>query len=153
MPTRKDYENDYNDDESFDMLDDDYSLSIKQEDTASDNYSVYSDEDRKIPAQEQHMPTSIAIKQESDTESDEQMRLESSSRDEVIPHVTPVEQRDSICDRSNIAIKMERMDEDLNQPSRKSKSKRKARRRLIYDEVSYFDSITNHDDDPDENFV
>ena len=40
----------YSDDESYDMLDD-HSLAIKQEDIDSDNYSIYSNDDRKLPAQ------------------------------------------------------------------------------------------------------
>ena len=83
----------YSDDESYDMLDD-HSLAIKQEDIDSDNYSIYSNDDRKLPSQVQQMPGSITIKQESDTESVGQMSLECSSRNETVSYVTPVEQEE-----------------------------------------------------------
>ena len=145
-PTKKDYENGYSDDESYDMLDD-QSLAIKQEDIDNDNYSVCSDDDRKRPAQVQQSPASIAIKQESDTESADAMSSNCLLRERTAPYITPK----SFHDESFTAIKEESLEGKGKQSARKSQPKRTVSRRLIYDEISYFDTIDNKDDDPDEN--
>ena len=60
MPTNKNH--DENDNDSHDTVDDN-SIFIKQE-SEDYNYSVYSDDERKPPAQLHRMPTTIGIKQE-----------------------------------------------------------------------------------------
>ena len=149
MPTKKDYENSYSDDDSYDMLDE-HSLDIKQEEIDSDNYSIYSDDDRKRPAQVQQPPTSIAIKQESDTESISAMGSNCLERERTAPYIAPLDQERSFHDEANLAIKEEILGGKGKHSARKSQPKRKVRRRLIYNEISYFDTIDKKDDDPDE---
>ena len=149
MPEKEDYENGYSDEESYDMLDE-HSLTIKQEDFNNDDYSIYSDYDRKLPAQVHHSPSNITIKQESDTESVSQMSARCLTQNETIPYSTPVDQEELPDGESNIAIKEEDIEMEFEPSNRKAKSAKKVRRRLIYDEVSYFDSIDDNKDDPDE---
>ena len=140
---------------------DDQSLAIKKEDidsdsdSDSDNYSVYSNDDRKCPAQVLQTPSSIAIaiKKESDTESVDPMSSECLSREETAPYVAPLGQEKFPHDGSDLATKEESQEREGKQSPSKTRPKRKVRRRLIYDEISYIDTIdnNNNDDDSDEN--
>ena len=150
MPRKEDHNDGYSDEESYDMLDE-HSLGLKQEeDLDNDEYSIYSDDDRKLPAKVHQPPSNIAIKQESDSESAGQMDTECLTKDETALYSTPVTQQELPDGESNQVLKEEDMEREVGQSNDKSKSTRKVRRRIIYDEVSYFDTIGDNEDDPDE---
>ena len=78
------------------------------------------------------------------------MSIGCSTKNETIPCLNHVGQEEFPDGESDIAIKEEDMEREVELFNRKAKTTRKVRRRLIYDEVSYFDSIEDNEDDPDE---
>ena len=126
-----------NDEDSYDMVDDQL-VFIKEEDDDGD-YSIYSDDDRKPPVQESYPPTTVRVKQE---DSDVEMT-------DITIIACMSEDGHSLEDMS---IENESRGEERAKDTPNPREKRRVRRRLIYDEISYFDK-SSHDDDHDENFL
>ena len=100
------------DDESYNMLDD-QSLCMKQEDIDSDDYSVYSEDDRKLPAEVNQTPSSIAIKQESDTEAVDTVRFTYKPEETTTPDTMSLTQEELTCGVA-IAVKEENLERPRN---------------------------------------